>query len=140
MPSDVVNQIYVELRGISRDAGNLNMETAISRLARLQVVLSNRSATFGVVLREIEELWNALDHDISTSIFSSIIPVEWRSNCSVSHWIGKTQLQPFLPQEKRLNWELIALPWAITRLVFFICAAWEKLAFVLSGVSAGLRS
>jgi hypothetical protein len=67
-PVEVKRVIKAEVAPIHEHIVRLGMTTAFPRISRLEVALSATN-TYGVILREIEELWNALDHDTYEQLF-----------------------------------------------------------------------
>jgi hypothetical protein len=47
----------------------MGMTTALPRLSRLITALQVTHTTYGIILREIQELWNAIDHDGYEQLF-----------------------------------------------------------------------
>ena len=69
MPGEVKQLIQNNLGPIEHFAISLGMLTALPHVSRLNTMLSISAVTYGTVLREIEELWNSLDHDSYAHFF-----------------------------------------------------------------------
>lgn len=69
MKDDVRALILNHIGPIQEIIGRLGMEAAAPHVGRLIVILQG-APTYGMALREIEELWNALDRDTYKQFFS----------------------------------------------------------------------
>jgi hypothetical protein len=68
MPPEIKALILNQIGPIQHLIGQLGMEAAVRHISRLNAALRTRT-TYGIVLREIEELWSALDHDTFKQLF-----------------------------------------------------------------------
>jgi hypothetical protein len=68
VPNDIKHLIHSDVQTIGSYCESLWLPTAMHRASRLTVALGT-TATYETILREIEELWNALDHDSYEQFF-----------------------------------------------------------------------
>lgn len=69
LPENIKQLIVGHIGPIHEFVVRLGMTTALPRISRLMVALQTKHTTYGIILREIEELWNALDHDAYQQLF-----------------------------------------------------------------------